>query len=453
MKRDIKSADINKFKILGTYEGECADATITNKNGLDITRPVWEGVFASEEYKQAIELGWYIGFLGHPEDPGCQDFEHACIVMTEGHIDNNGKVYGKFNLIDTPVGKIVKAFQDAGVTFGISVRGAGDIIENSVDPDSFTFRGFDLVTFPAFPDAIPTFTEIAASSDIKKQKQYKIVCSTVASNVDKISNIETLNTIESQFAKQSKEYKMIEDRKTVLESNAEVTEEDKVEALMKLYADEVKSNTLLKAENARLRNRLKIAQKDYARKIQATTRIANEQLQRSNKENRRLSHRISILSNTITDVKESNLKYIKREETIKSNIQKQKSTIQDQKSLIDEKDSVIASLQQELNETVDNVADADERTSNLDAKVDKLKKEVMACRKLLTEYQMAYANLYSNAIGGSLDSVTITADTTVKQLNSVIGASTKFTDDSYDDLVEPELVDVSDDSDNDLITL
>ena len=172
---DIES-EKPKNSVIGIFEGECADSNITNENGLDITRPVWENTFSSESYQQAIELGWYIGFLGHPDDPGCMDFRNACIVMTEGHIDNNGKVYGKFNLIDTPVGRTVKTFIDAGVTFGISVRGAGDIVNNSVDPDTFVFRGFDLVSFPAFPESIPTFTAIAASSDVESQKKYKAIC-------------------------------------------------------------------------------------------------------------------------------------------------------------------------------------------------------------------------------------------------------------------------------------
>ena len=59
---------LNDMKVIGRFEGECCDSNITNENGLDITRPVWETVFASEDYKKAIDLGWYIGFLGHPED-------------------------------------------------------------------------------------------------------------------------------------------------------------------------------------------------------------------------------------------------------------------------------------------------------------------------------------------------------------------------------------------------
>ena len=82
----------------------------------------------------------YIGFLGHPVDPGCQDFKDACIVMTECHIEDNGDVIGTFDLIDTPVGRIVKAFIDAGVKWCLSIRGAGDVgPDGTVDPDTFVF--------------------------------------------------------------------------------------------------------------------------------------------------------------------------------------------------------------------------------------------------------------------------------------------------------------------------
>ena len=143
--------------IIGVYEGEALDAEITNKNGLDITREVIEVVLESEDYADGIKYGWFIGFLGHPEDPACQEFQNGCIVLTDMRIDDNGKVYATFNLIDTPVGQIVKKFIDAGVKFGISIRGAGDIVANSVDPETFMFRGFDLVAFPAYPESIPEF--------------------------------------------------------------------------------------------------------------------------------------------------------------------------------------------------------------------------------------------------------------------------------------------------------
>lgn len=38
--------------ILGTFSGECADSAITNLNGMDISREVFEKLFESDEYKK-----------------------------------------------------------------------------------------------------------------------------------------------------------------------------------------------------------------------------------------------------------------------------------------------------------------------------------------------------------------------------------------------------------------
>lgn len=223
--------------VLGTYEGECADSNITNLNGLDITREVWENVFASDEYKRGIENHWFIGYLGHPADVDDQDFRKACIVMTEGHVADNGKVYGKFNLVNTPVGQIVKAFQDAGVIFGISVRGAGDIINNSVDPDTFIFRGFDLVTFPAFPESIPKFTAIAASTDAGQRQKYQAVCAAVKANIDSLDTVESVSIVQSCFAKQSDEYKQLEERKQQLKACEEVVVTEVPEVVEEVFPE------------------------------------------------------------------------------------------------------------------------------------------------------------------------------------------------------------------------
>ena len=197
MKANVKNAKpINAASssspILGTYEGEALDTNITNNNGLDITSEVIEAVLESEDYAVGIENGWFIGFLGHPEDPNCMDFKDGCIVLTDMELNSDGKVHASFNLLDTPVGRVVKTLQDAGVKFGISIRGAGDIIDQSVDPDTFVFRGYDLVSFPAYPNSIPTFTEIAASTNIETQKKYKAVCAAVRKNLSSITSASTI---------------------------------------------------------------------------------------------------------------------------------------------------------------------------------------------------------------------------------------------------------------------
>lgn len=442
-RNDTKAADsaLPKFSILGTYEGECADANITNLNGLDITVPVWENVFNSDDYAQAIKLGWYIGFLGHPEDPNCMDFEHACIVMTEGHIDPNGKVYGKFNLIDTPVGRIVKAFQDAGVRFGISVRGAGDIENNSVDPDTFVFRGFDLVTFPAYPESIPTFSEIAASSDAQKRLKYKSVCSAVKDNLNKITMSATLDVIKSQFAAQSDEYKAITDREN------EISEPDnldlsnaRIESMTKLYLEAIDANVQLKRDNEVLKRKLSTTQIDCNRKIRSVERIMAAQITNVQKQNSTLTQscRKHISANKrlnlqIKTLKNSNLKY--------------KHKIDANADEVKDKNSVISRLRSELDETVNAASVTESRTSNLDAQNRKLKSKLAAAESLISEYQDAYARLYANAIGVNLDQLSVTASTSVSEMQSLIGGTSTSNMSSV--FVEPMPIEISDGDDAD----
>ena len=429
--------------ILGEYAGECADANITNKNGLDITRPVWEGVFASEEYNEGIKNGHYIGFLGHPEDPNCMDFEHGCIVMTEGHIDPDGKVQGRFNLVNTPVGQIVKTFIDAGVKFGISVRGAGDIVDNSVDPDTFVFRGFDLVAFPAYPNSIPTFTEIAASTDAVQQKKYQAVCAAVTSNLDSLNKAE-VEVLQANFAKQSKEYAALENRKKVLAGeqvevapeateSAEATEateavvaSQKLDAVTALYLGAQKKNKVLQSENIHLRKLMKTIKSAESRKIDSLNRITASQLKdmdqaladaasRTKKavlSNQSLSKDLADVTKRLKSAEDANLKYSQK---IEANTQ-----------IIREKDSIISKLQSNLSETVRKANDAEAKTSNCDAQIASLQRKIEAAQALVDEYQNAYAQIYANAIGVGLEHVSVTATTTVSELQQIIKGSSKY---------------------------
>lgn len=452
---------LNNKAILGTYEGECADANITNNNGMDITRPVWEGVFNSEEYKQAVSLGWYIGFLGHPEDPNCMDFEHACIVMKEGYIDEDGKVYGKFDLIDTPVGRIVKAFQDAGVTFGISVRGAGDVVANSVDPDTFIFRGFDLVTFPAFPESIPTFTAIAASSDVDKQAKYRAVCKAVKSNLEVITSCSTIEAIQSQFAEQSDEYKLLAARKAELSKedladlSDKLSQEDviyatqkKLDCMTRLYLDAVAASECLKSELESVTASRDKIKSQYTRKLQSVKRLTNLQMATTVDKLNKITAAYEVsrsanskLKSEIEAAQKQNLKY------------KQKITAATEQ--IREQETQLSGLQTKLDETVNETSRVESQTSNLDAKCNALKSQLTAAQKLLSEYQSAYAALYASAIGVHVSNSAIAASTSVEELQSAITNSVQSATNTSSVFVKPDVIDadVQDYNEEDLVTL
>ena len=439
---------LDKFKIIGVFEGECADSNITNENGLDIPRLVWEMVFSSEQYKKALSLGWYIGFLGHPEDPGCMDFEHACIVMTDGWIDNEGKVHGKFNLIDTPVGRIVKAFIDAGVVFGISVRGAGDIINNVVDADTFVFRGFDLVTFPAFPESIPVFTEIAASSDINKQRQYKAVCAALSSNLAYITDNRTLNMLDSLFASQSKERSKIQDRLNEVHDNVHI---QKIEAMTNLYIEATDKVHKLSIENEKLKAQAAHDKSRYSRRNRAVDRIVASQLESAEEECMQLNSelRTSIAANK--ELKSENLRLNEKVQILTSSNLKYKKKIQSGQSEISRQKEIVCATQMKLDETVNKQKSADSRASNLGEQVSTLKSKLSEYENRLREYQTAYAALYVNAVGLSAVDIPISADMSVEKMKSYIASSASI--DYETDNVVDEVSYVGDSIDDDNIVV
>lgn len=488
VKEKIKSAVASAKKaLLGTYEGECADSTITNKNGMDITRPVWETVFASDEYKKAIELGHYIGYLGHPEDPNCMDFKNACIVMTEGHIDPNGKVYGKFNLVDTPVGRIVKAFQDAGVQFGISVRGVGDIIDNSVDPETFIFRGFDLVTFPAFPESIPTFKSIAASTDIEQQAKYRAVCAAVNANLKDVTSSSAIDIIQEQFAAQSDEYAALDARRDELTAQLDQAAEDRaaelitddstivpndsdeeaqlnsqrLSALTELFIEQLGENQALQEENNSLRRELQAAQISAARQLNAMKRIAAAQLVDATKATEVATIRAEKAENRCSAIQASYNTSKSRIEELEHNLSESERLnltyqhkIEASSLTIQQKDDDMAKLRTRLRETVTAARDFERSASNRDEEVKRLNQKLLASEKLLGQYKNAYANMYANALGVDLQSISIEAATSIAELQRIIGST------STSNLgVNPapagfcEVVDPEDDEDGDIITI
>lgn len=442
----------NKKTVIGTFSGKCCDATVSNNNDMFLGQDLFNNLFQSEEYKRALENGYYIGFLGHPEDPGCMDFEHACIVMTECHMDSNGEIFGTFDLVDTPVGRVVKAFIDAGVTFGISIRGAGDVAgDGTVDPETFVFRGFDLVTFPAYDDAIPTFQEIAASSDLDKQVKYKKVCATVNKSLQSIKSSTTLDTIQAQFNENSAEYKAIEDRKHELDDDG-IEEEDqtiilteKVAGMTDLYLDEVEANNKLRKEIASLKRSASDSQITANRKLSSVKRIYANQIASLEDELDRMSgkYRTAVAANSrikssLQQMKKDNLKYVHK---IEANSQ-----------TICERDSTISDLEAKLRKTVTASSKSENRASNLDEEVKSLRRRVEAAEQMVLNYQQAYANMYANALGVHLENLPVTAGTTVSELKQMISSGTSTANIAVAPSVDDEPVDFEQEDEEDGLT-
>lgn len=451
--------DKKKPAIIGQFVGKCCDANVFNNNDMHLSRELFENLFASDEYKKAITNRHYPGFLGHPEDPGCQDFEHACITMTECHMEDNGEICGTFDLLNTPVGQVVKTMIDAGTKFGISIRGAGDVAsDGEVDPETFVFRGFDLVTFPAYEDCIPEFREIAASTDLEKQKKLKKVYSAIDENLDKITSCEALKVIQTQFKEGTDEFNKIGARIDEITGDDDdaITSavlEEKVAALTSMYIDAVNEKNALVQQLADSQLAYNTLEVQCSRKIASYKRIVAAQMTDIKNDKEEIARKARItaatssqkvkdleakLEETSNKLKESRVQASKSFAEIRSlqskldsassrleeNNLKYKQKIQSNSILITQRDSEIEDLKSQLSETVTASKRLEQQTSNLDAEKADLLARVEAAEKLVLDYQQAYADIYANALGVHLDNLSITASTSVQDLKEIISAGT-----------------------------
>jgi hypothetical protein len=87
------------------------------------------------------------GELGHPADREETDMEKIALCLSEQpKRGGDGKIYGVFDILDTPNGRILKTLCDYGCNIGVSSRGSGDVITDydgneSVDEDTYDCQG------------------------------------------------------------------------------------------------------------------------------------------------------------------------------------------------------------------------------------------------------------------------------------------------------------------------
>lgn len=151
---DIKNNDA----ILGTLEGPCADFISSTRNGRHYSESLWEKTFNDPIVTELIDNGGIVGELDHPTGREETDSSRIAIIMREKPIKKNGKLWAKFDILNTPLGKIAYTLAKAGFKLGISSRGSGDVSPNydgteEVDEDTYDFKAFDLVLLPAVKSA------------------------------------------------------------------------------------------------------------------------------------------------------------------------------------------------------------------------------------------------------------------------------------------------------------
>lgn len=152
--KKLTEAEQKQRGILGRLVGPCADFIQATRNGRKYSEELWENVFSNDLMKEKIKNRCCFGELGHPTDRTETDMEKIALCLAElPKKGSDGKLYGVFDILDTPNGRILKALCDYGCNIGISSRGQGDLITDldgneAVDPDTYDCEGFDAVLMP-----------------------------------------------------------------------------------------------------------------------------------------------------------------------------------------------------------------------------------------------------------------------------------------------------------------
>lgn len=172
--------------ILGILEGPVADYEHPTRNGRFYGEKLWENVIHNPLVMEQFKNGGIVGELDHPADRDDICTEKVAVIMPEPPIKNpkDGKYYGKFNILDTPCGRIVHTLAKAGFKLGVSSRGTGDVNEytDEVDPDSYEFTCFDVVLLPAVESA--RMKLVTESLDTKKVDYKKLLKESIDKSSD-----------------------------------------------------------------------------------------------------------------------------------------------------------------------------------------------------------------------------------------------------------------------------
>lgn len=198
--KKLTEEEQQKRGILARIVGPIADYKNPTRNGRKYTEKLWEHVFDDPIVKEKIDNKCLYGELGHPEDRLETDMSKICICLSEQpKKSDDGKLYGVFDVLDTPNGRILKTLLDYGTSIGVSSRGEGDLIsdysgEDIVDPETYQFECWDAVILPAVKAA--RVNRVNESLEQKKTlKQALLEDLNRSSDNDKLVMNETLESL------------------------------------------------------------------------------------------------------------------------------------------------------------------------------------------------------------------------------------------------------------------
>lgn len=302
----------DKPGVLCTVEGVAMDIDLKNENDRIYSLGLVKNRIIELPYtKRMIKYKTLFGECHHPKDRNEIWFDEACISIIDIWVSEDKKhVMIRYDVLDTPKGRILKTLLDYGSVLGVSARARGKTVKRRegfvVDEKSYLFKTFDVVTNPGFMDARP--------ANITEEQE------------DIVGAFKSLlESGDEQVVKKAKlfiEYSDSEELKSLLEEESESNEpEQQSNVLQDEVSRLLEENNRLKGENEILQRRVDFLiesgrqsgeddteslRSAFTSKLREVGRISEEsvargeEVQRLTEENKNLAAEVSRLGEELT---------------------------------------------------------------------------------------------------------------------------------------------------------
>ncbi len=430
-----------KRGILGRLVGIIADFKNPTRNGRKYSEELWDKTFSNPIMIEKIENRCLFGELGHPVDRTEIDMEKIAICMAEvPKKGSDGKLYGVFDILATPNGRILKTMCDYGCKIGVSSRGCGDTVEDydgteSVEPDSYDCECWDAVLLPAVKSARPKYVTESLTNEKTLRKALKEAIDS-STDEDKKTMEDTLERLEIDYSTDeedvSESVDNIEDNEIVDEPNESVTklndetaENSGVDILEELqdswktqaeqkdmikelqeklsvcYTKEARFSTFLGRANAKLAE-AESANKDLQRQVESLT----EQLDKCRSSEKMIKENLTSFQ---TQLQTSSQQKQKLSENVKTYRHKVALLEEELKSARTQHESSIADLEKrngELLEALENsLSEFKTKEGQSSAKLDSATKLVEKYKSIAKTAVDRYIQLQASRLGLKSDNI------------------------------------------------
>ena len=244
--------------VFGKIGGIGADSNEKTRNGRRYPIELWQNVEKSEYFIEGMENRSIIGEADHPQERVDYSVTEGAVVLTKYEIQNDGKVYTEFDILDTIPGRTVKTYFDAGCKLGVSSRGLGEELvrngETIIDPETYQFYCFDVVAFPAVKSAR---MELLESTSNKKQTLINSITSEIkkCKSLDEVRFVESMSKGVDLYLDEIRE--AVETKCKELSDSTEDTSNDKTKELAKSIINKIDNKKNKTVQDSQLYDLLK----------------------------------------------------------------------------------------------------------------------------------------------------------------------------------------------------